>query len=188
MVQSGTMLLLYVLRCLIFKISEWYHKNKINPILQISNPTIRPNVQEEDESPIQINNNAYNPEISTKKHKIFIIFVYFLAFLPMHLVIWQNDYSYLTEFVFKLFYKLGLSNLIVSAIVPLYFYLTNESLRKFVFEYYSISLWNKTKSQFLNLKKVDKWQDKGQKFLLKKLPPKHEFAKKKLRATSQIVY
>ena len=139
MVQSGTMLLLYVLRCLIFKISEWYHKNKINPILQISNPTIRPNVQEEDESPIQINNNAYNPEISTKKHKIFIIFVYFLAFLPMHLVIWQNDYSYLTEFVFKLFYKLGLSNLIVSAIVPLYFYLTNESLRKFVFEYYSIT-------------------------------------------------
>ena len=47
----------------------------------------------------------------------------------------------------------------------------------------------KTKSHSCTLqKKVDKWQDKGQKFLLKKLPPKHEFAKKKLRATSQIVY
>ena len=137
MVQSGTMLLLYALRCLIFKFSEWYHKNKIIPIEEISNPTISSNVQEDEEPPIQINNNAYNPEVSTKKHKIFIIFVYFLAFLPMHLVIWQNDYSYLTEFVFKLFYKLGLSNLITSIIVPLYFYLTNEPLRKFAYEYFS---------------------------------------------------
>ena len=134
MIPSGTMLLIYVLRCLTFKFSEWYHKTKIQ---EISIPTISSNVQEEENSPIQINNNAYNPEVSTKKHKIFIIFVYFLAFLPMHLVIWQNDYSYLTEFVFKLFYKLGLSNLITSIIVPLYFYLTNEPLRKFAYEYFS---------------------------------------------------
>ena len=104
--------------------------------------TISSNVQEEDksaEAPTpKINNLAYNPEVSTRKFKLFVIFLYFLAFLPMHLVIWQNDYSYITEFVFKLFYKLGLSNLITSIIVPLYFYLTNEPLRKFAYEYFSI--------------------------------------------------
>ena len=142
MIPTGTMLVIYVLRCLLNKVSEWYHKNIVNPRDENSLQTISSNVQKEDESakaPTQINNAAYNPEVTTRRLKMFVIFIYFLAFLPMHLVIWQNDYSYLTEFVFKLFYKLGLSNLIVSAIVPLYFYLTNESLRKFVFEYYSVS-------------------------------------------------
>ena len=141
MIPTGTMLVIYVLRCLLNKFSEWYHKNIVNPMEENSLQTISSNVQEEDKSAKastqKINNLAYNPEVSTRRLKLFVILVYFLAFLPMHLVIWQNDYSYLTEFVFKLFYKLGLSNLITSIIVPLYFYLTNEPLRKFVSEYFS---------------------------------------------------
>ena len=141
MIPTGTLLVIYVLRCLLNRFSEWYHKNIVNPMEENSFQTISSNVQEEDksaEAPTpKINNLAYNPEVSTRKFKLFVIFLYFLAFLPMHLVIWQNDYSYITEFVFKLFYKLGLSNLITSMIVPLYFYLTNEPLRKFAYEYFS---------------------------------------------------
>ena len=74
---------------------------------------------------LKMNNMSHNPEVVSRKGLILILLIFLLIILPMVLMLKYNGLA-------QTLIRLRIHQLLLSLIVPLYFYLTNRPLRQFV--------------------------------------------------------
>ena len=74
---------------------------------------------------LKMNNMSHNPEVVSRKGLILILLIFLLIILPMVLMLKYNRLA-------QTLIRLRIHQLLLSLIVPLYFYLTNRPLRQFV--------------------------------------------------------
>ena len=119
----------FYVRLFIEKIQERSkrYKNEVQQI-KIKRPSIpeEPNVQH-----IQLNNVAYNPQI-VSTFSLTLTLIISLAFALTCYIGFYYEYFTLAKTL-----KLGVHRVLLSFTIPLFFYCTDSSLRRFVFELYS---------------------------------------------------
>ena len=119
----------FYVRLFIEKIQERSkrYKNEVQQI-KIKRPSIpeEPNVQH-----IQLNNVAYNPQI-VSTFSLTLTLIISLAFALTCYIGFYYEYFALAKTL-----KLGVHRVLLSFTIPLFFYCTDSSLRRFVFELYS---------------------------------------------------
>ena len=93
---------------------QWYKEYKT----KASNPHPSPHS-------FKMNNMAHNPEVVSRKGLILILLIFLFIILPMVLMLKYNRLA-------QTLIKLRIHQLLLSLVVPLYFYLTNKPLRQLV--------------------------------------------------------
>ena len=96
---------------------QWYKEYKTKK----SNPHPSPHSL----NSLKMNNMTHNPEVVSRKGLILILLIFLLIILPMVLMLKYNRLA-------QTLIRLRIHQLLLSLIVPLYFYLTNRPLRQFV--------------------------------------------------------
>ena len=119
----------FYLRLFIEKIQEKLkrYRNEVQQI-DIKRPSIpeEPNLQH-----IQLNNVAYNPQIVSTFSLTLTLIIALVFTLTLYISFYYEYFA-----LYKML-KLGVHRVMLSFAVPLFFYCTDSSLRKFVFELYS---------------------------------------------------
>ena len=123
---------LYIGRNAIGMIKEWYQSRN-----EVSVNTIKVSVHEPDRSmpshtkTFRLNNQSHNPGVITNKYLIVFLLIMFLILVPLNVTI-----KYCFQMDVEVF-KLRFQYLIICFVLATYPYCNNQSLKKFVFEYYS---------------------------------------------------
>ena len=123
---------IYIGRNAIGRIKVWYNTRH-----QVSINTIKVSVHEPGSSTpshtltFRINNQSHNPEVISNKYLILFLLITFLILVPLNVTIAYCFQMNVAVFTLRFQY------LIVCFSLATYPYCNNQSLRKFVFEYYS---------------------------------------------------
>ena len=96
---------------------QWYKEYQTKK----SNPYPSPHSS----NTLKMNNMSHNPEVVSRKGLILILSIFLFLILPLVLMLKYNR-------VAQTLIRLRIHQLLLSLIVPLYFYLTNRPLRQFV--------------------------------------------------------
>ena len=96
---------------------QWYKEYKTKK----SNPHPSPHSL----NTLKMNNMSHNPEVVSRKGLILILSIFLFLILPLVLMLKYNR-------VAQTLIRLRIHQLLLSLIVPLYFYLMNRPLRQFV--------------------------------------------------------